>query len=113
MLPQVDIYIGELSPFGAALNFTVGSSRSNACGQRTYRHSKPNGGPEFGVVEESNPDDDSKYVERGDVQVRVMSGLNGGKHSNTRVLKDFFSAKSTAAKVQPQEACSAFICESY
>ena len=47
-LPQVDIYIGMLSPFSASLNFTVATTRSNATGGRLYRHSEPNGGPRFG-----------------------------------------------------------------
>lgn len=74
MLPQVDIYIGELSPFGATLKFILTSSRSSASGQRIHRHSKPNGGPEFGVVDESTGDDDSNHVERGEVQARVGFG---------------------------------------
>lgn len=70
ILPQVDIYIGELSPFGESLKFTTGSSRSNASGKQIFRYSEPNGGPTFGVVKESNRDEDSSHVEREEVQVR-------------------------------------------
>lgn len=72
VLPQVDLYIGDLSPFGESLNFTAGSSRSNASGLRIYRHSKPNGGPTFGVVDESNGDEDQDHVERDEVQVSEL-----------------------------------------
>ncbi len=71
VLPQVDIYIGELSPFGASISFTTSSSRSNASGRSTYRHSKPNGGPTFGVVDESTAEDEQTHVEREEVQVKV------------------------------------------
>lgn len=69
VLPQVDIYVGDLSPFGVSLSFTTCSSRSNASGKRVYRHSKPNGGPTFGVVDESSRSEDPKLVERDEVQV--------------------------------------------
>eukprot|EP00752_Nemacystus_decipiens_P007665 g6853.t1 len=41
VLPQVDIYVGNLSPFGESLNFAIGSSRSNASGKRIYRFEDP------------------------------------------------------------------------
>ena len=69
VLPQVDIYVGNLSPFGESLHFTIGSSRSNASGKRIYRYSKPNGGPTFGAVDESNRDEDQSRSERDEVQV--------------------------------------------
>lgn len=76
VLPQVDIYIGELSPFGASISFTACSSRSNASGRRIYRHSKPNGGPTFGVVDESTEEDEETHAERDEVQVKVRRRLH-------------------------------------
>lgn len=69
VLPQVDIYIGELSPFGATLTFTTCSSRSNASGRRIHRHSKPNGGSTFGVEEDSDAEDDANHGGKREVQV--------------------------------------------
>ncbi|CAM9127974.1 unnamed protein product, partial [Hapterophycus canaliculatus] len=68
VLPQVDIYIGELSPFGATLNFTNCSSRSNASGRRIHRHSKPNGGSNFGVEQDSDVEDDANHGEHQELQ---------------------------------------------
>lgn len=94
VLPQVDIYVGELSPFGASLNFTDGSSRSNASGKRIYRHSKPNGGPTFGVVDESSGDEDPNHVERDEVQVRV--GLSEPCHDSRRQREKTSSTSNPA-----------------
>ena len=69
VLPQVDIYIGELSPFGASINFTAGSSRSNAVGKCIFRHSKRNGGATFGVVDEPADGDEGTCDEQDEVQV--------------------------------------------
>lgn len=75
VLPQVDIYVGELSPFSEALNFTISSSRSNASGKRIHRHSKPNGGPTFRALDKSNGDEDSNSAEQAEVQVRAWGWL--------------------------------------
>lgn len=69
VMPQVDIYVGQLSPFGNSVKFATASSRSNASGRCIHRHSKPNGGPTFGVVEDSGAEDDSQDVEKDEVQV--------------------------------------------
>lgn len=76
VLPQVDIYVGDLSPFGESLNFTIGSSRSNASGNRMFRHSKPNGGPTFGVADEPIGDEDANHDERDEVQASEWVGIN-------------------------------------
>lgn len=76
VLPQVDIYVGDLSPFGVSLNFTTCSSRSNASGKRVHRYSKPNGGPTFGVVDEPNKGEDPDHGERDEVQVSAWGWLN-------------------------------------
>lgn len=75
VLPQVDIYVGELSPYGAALNFTTCSSRSNASGRRIHRHSKANGGSTFGVEEDSDVEEGSSDEERKEVQVTHRPGF--------------------------------------
>ena len=76
MLPQVDIYVGELSPFGESLSFAMGSSRSNASGNRIFRHSKPNGGPTFGVVAETNGGEDANHAEDDETQVSEEGWLS-------------------------------------
>lgn len=72
-LPQVDIYVGLLTPFASSLYVCDGSSRSKAAGRRLYRHSEPNGGAAFGVSDDAADEEDSGPLHREEAQVRTQN----------------------------------------
>ncbi|CAM9191404.1 unnamed protein product, partial [Ectocarpus sp. 13 AM-2016] len=92
VMPQVDIYVGELSPFGSSVRFATASSRSNASGRFIHRHSTPNGGPTFGVVEGPGAEEDSQDVEKDEVQSPSWDAID---NCTTVVIPGVYSRDSS------------------